>query len=507
MALVLFIALALTAISAQLTKANVRQSYIAQSLLSEHQQVASISYRMFKQLTDELIFGENANQAEVRKKQEIIQQSFKNIRRLEQEQRDALGEEATQGTIEDTDELQQLLDDIVAEFKSIVKAESTVPLEQQERLRSLLEVTIDNQFREAINAAVLRQTNVVTALNTRVETLNTSLVWFSFGLGILTVPLIVSGCYWLFNQLYKPLQLIITATNTIADGNYDSSLSENFDDEFNALAKSINQLSRQLKEHQINEAKSRERLAYEVKQRTGELTEANLELTRIDNRRRQFIADVSHELRTPLTIIRGEAQVTLRLNSANEDDYKETLQTILEQAVGLSNLVDDLLLLTRAEMNQISLDITSVPLVSLLESEVNLWRKQVGNRTINLNINSELAEINLLVDKPRVHQVLSILLDNAVKYSGNDTNIDVVAEQTQESVRITVRDFGKGISAAEKENIFERFVRFSKHHQGLGLGLPIAKVIVETHGGVIGVDTLLGEGAAFYFTLPKEGTT
>ncbi|AGH43404.1 histidine kinase dimerization/phospho-acceptor domain-containing protein [Paraglaciecola psychrophila] len=85
-------------------------------------------------------------------------------------------------------------------------------------------------------------------------------------------------------------------------------------------------------------------MEFTVEQRTRELTNANLKLTKIDSRRRQFIADVSHELRTPLTIIRGEAQVTLRLKSACEEDYQATLTAILEQSVNLSRLVDDLLL-------------------------------------------------------------------------------------------------------------------------------------------------------------------
>jgi two-component system OmpR family sensor kinase len=101
---------------------------------------------------------------------------------------------------------------------------------------------------------------------------------------------------------------------------------------------------------------------------SAHLTRGNLQQSNIDSRRRQFIADVSHELRTPLTIIRGEAQVTLRMQSASAEDFNQTLVSIVEQAVNLSRLVDDLLLLTRAEMNQLNLDMLSVEIMPMRES-------------------------------------------------------------------------------------------------------------------------------------------
>jgi two-component system OmpR family sensor kinase len=234
------------------------------------------------------------------------------------------------------------------------------------------------------------------------------------------------------------------------------------------------------------------------------LTNANLQLTKIDARRRQFIADVSHELRTPLTIIRGEAQVTLRLKSACEEDYKTTLIAILEQAVNLSTLVDDLLLLTRAEMNQLHLQISPTKIKPLLNAEVIKWQRLHPDREIALTTDSACNDAVVMIDKPRIQQVLSILLDNGVKYSASGTPLKVGAIDTDTSVTVTIKDSGEGISAAAIENIFERFVRFSKHNEGLGLGLPIAKAIVEAHSGQISVETIQGEGSTFSFTLPIE---
>jgi len=505
-AFILFVALISTAISAHLTRENLKQSTIAQTLLIEHEKLSSISYRLFKQLTDEVIFGQNANQAFVRKKKTLIAESLDTIRQLELEQREAMGISFTKGSIEDTDELVRLIEEIIIEFREVVGSNSTAPLNQQEQLRRLLEVTIDDEFREAINSAVTRQSRVVAAINARIDALNTSILWFTIALGGISLPLIVYGCYWLFNQLYQPLILIGNATNAIASGHYKKPISVTLDDEFEQLASAINRLAERLQNHEQKEARLRKQLEFDVKQRTSELTDANLQLTKIDSRRRQFIADVSHELRTPLTIIRGESQVTLRMKSASAQEYRETLQSILDQSVNLSRLVDDLLLLTRAEMNQLNLALCSVLIIPLIESEVNKWKRAQQERDIRLELPSGELPKSVLIDKPRIQQVMSILLDNAIKYSCQANPIMVSVSYTDLSVLITVSDTGDGISAAEVDNIFERFVRFSKHNEGLGLGLPIAKAIIEGHGGKIEVVSSKGQGASFTVSLPLEHT-
>ncbi|MDB2356092.1 HAMP domain-containing histidine kinase [Pseudoalteromonas sp.] len=395
-----------------------------------------------------------------------------------------------------------MIDEITVEFRAVVSSKNTAPLNQQAKLKRLLEVTIDDQFREAINSAVARQTRVVAAINAKMDMLNTTIFWFAIGLGGLSIPLILYGCYWLFNQLYQPLILIANATNSIAMGHYHKPISVKLDDEFEELATSINQLALRLQQHENNAVQSRKQLELEVKQRTSELTEANLLLTKIDSRRRQFIADVSHELRTPLTIIRGEAQVTLRMKSVSVDDYNQTLNSILGQAISLSRLVDDLLLLTRAEMNQINLEVSPTKIVPLIKTEVTKWQKLNPTRSITYITQSNLNHAVVTIDTQRIQQVLAILFDNAVKYSSSEQPIEISLTITQSLVTVSIEDHGEGISAAEVDNIFERFVRFSKHNEGLGLGLPIAKAIIEAHSGTINVTSTQGQGSVFSISLP-----
>ncbi|MBI59460.1 MAG: two-component sensor histidine kinase, partial [Spongiibacter sp.] len=131
---------ALVVATTQITRTNLTQNNIAQALLNEHILVSGTSYRLFKQLTDELIFGKDANQAEVRNKSAIIQQSIAKIIELEERQRQALGEEATQGSVEDTGALAALLDEIISEFRLVIAEQNRSQLQQREKIQRLLEV-------------------------------------------------------------------------------------------------------------------------------------------------------------------------------------------------------------------------------------------------------------------------------------------------------------------------------------------------------------------------------
>jgi len=381
----------------------------------------------------------------------------------------------------------------------------TTPLSQQERVQRLLEFTIDNKFREAINAAVSRQSKVVSATNARIEALNSAIVWFSIILCVLVGPFIVFGCVWLFNQLYQPLTVIGSGTQVIASGNYNFRLPENLDQEFHSLVQSLNQLAGQMAEHEKQAETMRDQLQYEVDQRTSELTEANRQLTLIDTRRKQFIADISHELRTPLTIIRGEAQVTLRQNHADTRDYRAALQTVLDQVVGLSVLVDDLLLLARAEINQLRLFPDDLQVVDILEHQVEQWQRKMPLRSFRLNTtDAEKSRIVIRADEQRLRQVMTILIDNATRYSDPDDPVEISLKATEDQVMISVRDHGDGISPADLQYIFERFVRFKPRTDGAGLGLSIARTLVEAHQGEIYAESEQGQGSVFTVVLPRQ---
>jgi len=500
--LIVLLALISVLLTANFNRESLTHSNTAQSLLFEHERLSGRAYRLFKQLTDEVIFGQNLSQAFVRNKKALISKSLDSIRLLEIEQRSALGSKSSNSRAGDADELEVLIDEIIEELQIVVMNFDEAPLNQKERLVSLLEVTIDGKFRQLINSAINHQSTVVASITSQINTLNTAVIWFTLGLGILSLLTIIYACYWLINQLHQPTLLTRSATNAIALKEYDKPIPETFGGEFEELSSSINQLAERLKEHDSIESRSRKQLELAVDQRTAELTKANLELTKIDARRRQFITDISHELRTPLTIIRGEAQITLRMHEASQQDYIETLSSISEQSINLSNLVDDLLFLTRAEMHQLDINVAPCKLSELIEAEVSRWQRHCSDRIFSFSCCECLENIDVLIDKPRIQQVLSILIDNASKYSKTGSPIGICLTGQPGDIGITVSDSGDGISAVEVENVFERFVRFSRNHEGLGLGLPIAKAIIEAHGGKITVESVQGEGSIFSIILP-----
>lgn len=500
----LIVTLIATAISAHITRQNLEQSTMAQSLLGEHLMLSSVSYRLFKQLTDELIFGQNANQAEVRNKEKLIDASITKIRALELQQREALGADVTQGSVEDTEDLAQLLDNIIEEFRAIVASEDSSPLSAQSRVQRLLEVTIDNQFREAIDAAVRRQSTVVASINARIDTLNTAIVWFTIAFGLLSIPLVVLACTWLLNQLYQPLDAIRYGAEAIALGKYTHRLPETLDKEFQQIVLAFNSMASQLSEHESKAEQSRRQLEFAVEQRTRELTDANHRLTSIDTKRRQFLADLSHELRTPLTVIRGEAQVTLRHPTVGSEAYRQTLDTILAQAVGLSRLVDDLLLLARAEISQLTLDLEYCELDVWLKQQVSHWSRVAKTHQFKLSLEHGDKALSVKVDSQRLAQVLAILIDNAIKYSPSQSDITLTSRVIGDRACITVTDQGNGIAPADLGPIFERFVRINRRGDGAGLGLAIARTIIEAHGGEITVESVLNKGTSFTLWLPME---
>ena len=491
----------------QITRTNLTQNNIAQALLNEHIVVSGTSYRLFKQLTDELIFGKDANQAEVRNKSALIEQSIAKIIQLEEQQRQALGEEATQGSVEDTAALAELLDEIIVEFRAVIAQQNRTQIEQRERMQRLLEVTIDNRFREAINAAVTRQSKVVASLNARIETLSQSILWYAILLAVFTVPMVFVGFHWLLSVLYQPLNSIREGAEAIAQGNLNHRISRGFDAEFDSIAAAFNSMAEELSEQREKAQHSTRELEYQVSQRTAELTHANQLLQNNDKARREFLADISHELRTPLSIIRGEAQVTLRQKRVSEEDYQSTLEAVLEQVLNLTRLVDDLLMIARAESGALRIVPQTVNIDDLIHSTVE--RVQSVSHAEQLELVTDIADDLPLVscDPDRIAQVVMILLDNAINYAGDRIRVLIRCQMHERTLTISVEDNGRGIDADVLPFVFDRYFRAAdaRTGQGSGLGLAIAKAIIDAHKGEISASSIVGQGTRFVIELPTHG--
>ena len=501
-----FLAGALAIWSTRLTAQNIVQVNMANALLTEHWKLSNNSYRLFKQITDELLFGKNANQALVRNKRELIANAISTITQLEQQQRLALGEIATKGTVEDTKELEKLLNDILDAFDAVL-AEPVSQL-NTEKIRFLLEEQIDNRFREAINSALQRQSTIVNSLNSDIENIHTNIAWAAAALTIFALFAALLGSYAMIRNISIPVNFLKKAAESFADGNLSYRVPRGFDREFDAISAAFNDMAQKLAEEKSLRDKLNSQLEFEVNKRTSELLVLNETLKKNDAARKSFLADVSHELRTPLTIIRGETQVALRQNrQLDVTETRSILESVHEQSLLLSRLVDDLLFIARTEANNLQLKMDVYSINKLLENCVNEFQRTANQHQINLKCGLPFDEAIVRVDKDRFQQLLRILFDNAIKYSPSETSVTVSSKLDAGKVIITVRDQGAGVADDELPLIFDRFYRSQRmQHEkptGSGLGLSIAKSICDAHQASIwAVNT--EDGLAIHIKLAVE---
>ncbi|MBM3131850.1 MAG: cell wall metabolism sensor histidine kinase WalK [Chloroflexi bacterium] len=274
----------------------------------------------------------------------------------------------------------------------------------------------------------------------------------------------------------NPLRRLTAAAGAVAQGRLDQQVPVRSRDEIGRLSQTFNEMTERL------------RLARQ---------------TQID-----FVANVSHESRTPLTTIKGMAE-TLREGAADDPEVRDRfLSTIESETNRLIRLVNDLLLLSRADSGALDLRREPVDLAALARSTVEQLTHRAGAHPVTLSIEAN-AEIPCVdADPDRVRQVLVNLIDNAIKYSRPGGVVSVaVAPGPERSALVQVRDQGIGIPAQDLPHIGERFYRTDKARSrtegGTGLGLAIARALIEAHGGRLWLESKEGKGTTVSFTLPS----
>jgi len=219
-----------------------------------------------------------------------------------------------------------------------------------------------------------------------------------------------------------------------------------------------------------------------------------------------FISIVSHELRTPVALIKGYVGTLRRDDAAWDPDVvRDSLAVIEDEADRLARLIDDLLDASRLQAGALALDLGDVALGPLLERLVTRFRTQSPTRRFSLTLPPDLPIVR--GDEQRLTQVVANLLSNAVKYSPEAGEIRVRAEAKSSEIVVCVSDEGRGIDPSDAPHVFDRFYRsaaVTRSTQGAGLGLFLAKAIVEAHGGRIWVDPRGRRGASLCFSLPRE---
>jgi two-component system, OmpR family, sensor histidine kinase BaeS len=295
-------------------------------------------------------------------------------------------------------------------------------------------------------------------------------IYILSGLAVTALALLLG---FLFSRtLTRPVRELTAATRAMAKGELKQEVPVRSHDELGQLADSFNRM--------------------------------NAEVARSTELRRQMTADIAHELRTPISVILGHAEA---VHDGVLAPSGETFEIIREEAERLEKLIEDLRTLSRADAGELPIELQPVDPAGLLEKVRSIHKQHAARRKVRIKLDLETGLPHILADPGRIIQVVSNLVDNALRYTPDGSQVTLHAHSDADQVELRVQDSGPGIPAAELDKVFERFYRSDPSRQrdegGSGLGLAIAKSIVEKHNGRIWAESPEGQGATIVVRLPQ----
>lgn len=359
---------------------------------------------------------------------------------------------------------------------------------------------LDRRMKRLIAEAAAAEERQVVAAAVAGEALRRRAVQMSVGLAIAVIALTAAAALFLNRNISRPIVALSDAADALGRGLAPSAAPEG-GDELGRLGRRFNFMAAEI-------ARSRSRLEQTVAERTRELSQrsddleqANERLRRLEAARARFFAEISHELRTPLTVIRTEAEVALRTGPDDPATLRDALEIAARKTGQMGDLVDNLMFLARLEGVEWTVDAEPVALEALLDEAVEDGAVLARPEGVKVRAVEPINPVIVRGDAARLRQVMLILLDNAVKFSPPDGRIDVELVASHGEAVFAVSDAGPGFTPDDRRRAFER-MRRSGERTGSGLGLSIARWIVEKHGGVIRIDASPSGGARVEMRLP-----
>ncbi len=290
--------------------------------------------------------------------------------------------------------------------------------------------------------------------------------------GLVAAALALALVQLLAHGMTFPLREMVAAAQAMARGDYSRRVTATSRDEVGELARAFNSMARELEE--------------------------------VDRLRRDLVANASHELRTPIGALRARLENFL---DGVEQPSREALEDALGQVERLGALVEQLLDLSKLESGTVPLERETVPAGELLSHVADEWSGRADAKGVHIAVSTAPAGLELDVDVRRMHQVIANLVANAIRHSPPNADVQVRATTRNGHTRIEVADQGSGIPAEDAERVFERFYRSDRGRTvdegGAGLGLAIARWIVELHGGTIRADQSTAQGCRMVVELPR----
>ena len=303
----------------------------------------------------------------------------------------------------------------------------------------------------------------LTPLQTTVSTLKYQFIFI--GIAMVLMSMILAAL--ISKLITKPFVKMNEAAKKLAEGNYDADFSGKGYREINELAMTLNYASR--------------------------------ELSKTNDLQKELISNISHDLRTPLTMIKGYSEVMRDIPGENTP---ENVQVIIDETTRLSELVNDMLDLSKLQAGTRKPDLERFSITDTVKDTLTRYEKLIRQDGYRIDFVSDSDAI-IVADRGMILQVIYNLINNAVNYTGKDKYVEVKQYCTNVSVRISITDTGEGIAQQDIKQIWERYYRVDKVHKratiGTGLGLSIVKEILEVHHASFGVESVLGEGSTFWF--------
>jgi signal transduction histidine kinase len=278
----------------------------------------------------------------------------------------------------------------------------------------------------------------------------------------------------LSRYIVRPIRDISYAAGELSRGNLDWRVTPKTNDEIGELAESFNKMAEELKLQ--------------------------------DGLRNTFIANVSHELRTPLASVQGFIQGMLD-RAIEEEDRDKYLQIVLGETKRMNTLISDLLNLAKIESGKFPIEYSEFDINELLRRSILLFEQRIEEKQLEVNIQLSEKKLFVWADEDRISQVITNLVDNAVKFTPPGGELKVWTQTADNKVYVSIADTGEGIPIEDQPYVFERFFKVDKSHSqstpGTGIGLSIVKRIISQHGEKITLQSVPGKGTTFTFSLTR----
>ena len=333
-------------------------------------------------------------------------------------------------------------------------------------------------------------------------------IWRTALLLVAFLLLAIATGLLLARRLVRPIESIQSAAAKIGSGALDERIKVESNDELGALAEEFNRMAAQLQESYAGLELKVQKRTEELATALSELDEKSRELEAASRHKSEFLANMSHELRTPLNAVIGFSQVLReRMFGDVNEKQAEYLDDILSSANHLLSLINDVLDLSKVEAGQVELEVAPFSLRDALERGVVMVRERATKDGVRVTL-APSPDVDVVAgDERRIRQVIFNLLSNAVKFTPAGGAVDLLVTQVNGEARVSITDTGPGIAEEDRERIFEEFQQTEagiEQREGTGLGLALSKRLVELHGGRMWVNSELGKGSTFVFTLPAR---